>query len=87
MKNRVRFVAAGNALAPALSILRKIGYTVTRETSGERQYRAENETCVFYAGDPLTLLGLVKIYEVRGPDWQPSDEEVRRLLLLENDNE
>lgn len=83
----MRLVAAGNTLAPALSILRKLGYTVTRETSGERQYRAENETCIFSADDPLVLLGLVKIYEVRGADWQPSDEEVQRLLLLENDED
>jgi hypothetical protein len=85
MTNRIRLTAAGNTLAPALSILRKLGYTVTREASGERLYRAENETCVFFADDPLTLLGLVKIYEVRGTHWQPSDEEVQRLLLLEND--
>lgn len=87
MTNRMRLVAAGNTLAPALSILRKLGYTVTRETSCERQYRAENESCIFSADDPLTLLGLVKIYEVRGADWQPSDEEVQRLLLLENDKD
>lgn len=87
MTTRIQIVATGNTLAPALSILRKLGYTVTRETVGERQYSAQNETCVFFAEDPLTLLGLVKIYEVRGPDWQPSDEEVQRLLLLEGDED
>lgn len=55
-----------------------------RETSGERQFRAENETCIFSADDPLVLLGLVKIYEVRGADWQPSDEEVQRLLRIDS---
>lgn len=85
MTTRTKIVAAGNTLAPALSILRKLGYTVTREKSDEQQYRAQNETCVFSADDPLTLLGLVKIYEVRGHDWQPSEEEVQRFLLLEDD--
>lgn len=56
MTNRMRLMAGGNTLAPALSILRKLGYTVTRESSGERQYRAENETCTFSADDPLVCL-------------------------------
>lgn len=85
MVNRIRLTATGNTLAPALSVLRKLGYTVTRDTSGERQYFAENATCMFSADDPLSLLGLVRIYEVRGADWQPIDEEVHRLLLLEHD--
>lgn len=74
-------------LAPALSILQQLGYTVTREMHAERQYCAENDKYVFSADDPLTLLGLVKMYEIRGPNWQPNDEEVQRLLLLENDEE
>ena len=86
MVNRIRLTAAGNTLAPALSTLRKLGHTVTRETSGERQYLTENATCAFSADDPLSLLGLVRIYEVRGADWQPTDEEIHRLLLLESDD-
>lgn len=85
MVNRVRLTAAGNTLAPALSILRKLGYTVTREKSGERHYLAENATCIFSAEDLLSLLGLIRMYEVRSADWQPTDEEVHRLLLLESD--
>lgn len=87
MTNRMRLVAAGNTLAPALSVLLKLGYTVTREASGEQQYRAEDETCIVSADDPLTLLGLVKLYEMRGVDWQPTDEEVQRFLLLETDED
>jgi hypothetical protein len=87
MTNRNRLSAAGNTLAPALGILRELGYTVMRGKSGERQYRAENETCVFSADEPLTLLGLVKMYEIRGSNWQPNDEEVRRFLLFENEEE
>lgn len=83
MQHKIRIAAAGNTLAPALGILQKLGYTVTQDKSAERQYRAENDTCIFVADDPLTLLGLVKIYEERGANWQPSDEEVQRLLLLD----
>jgi hypothetical protein len=84
MANRIQLAAAGNTLAPALGILRNLGYTVTRDKLGDRLYRAENKTCIFTADDPLALLGLVKIYEERGVDWQPTDEEVRDILDLED---
>lgn len=84
MTNRMQLVAAGNTLAPALGILRALGYKVSRDRSAKRLYRAENETCIFTADDLLALLGLVKIYEVRGIDWQPNDTEVQDIVLLEN---
>jgi hypothetical protein len=28
----------------------------------------------------LTLLGLVALYETRGPEWQASDEQIERFL-------
>jgi hypothetical protein len=87
MTNRMQLVAAGNTLAPALGILRELGYTVTRVRSPDLSYRAENETCIFIADDLLALLGLVKIYEVRGLNWQPNDAEVQDILLLENGEE
>lgn len=83
MQHKIRIAAAGNTLAPALGILQKLGYAVTRDKSAEQQYQAEDDICIFVADDPVTLLGLVKIYEERGADWQPSDEEVQRLLLLD----
>ncbi|PHV32791.1 hypothetical protein CSQ94_15655 [Janthinobacterium sp. BJB312] len=83
MQHKIRIAAAGNTLAPALGVLHKLGYAVTRDKTAEQQYQAEDDTCIFVADDPLTLLGLVKIYEERGADWQPSDEEVQRLLLLD----
>ncbi|PHV40728.1 hypothetical protein CSQ95_03850 [Janthinobacterium sp. BJB304] len=67
--------------------MHKLGYAVTRDKTAEQQYQAEDDACIFVADDPLTLLGLVKIYEERGADWQPSDEEVQRLLLLDEYDE
>lgn len=83
MQHKIRIAAAGNTLAPALGVLHNLGYAVTRDNTAEQQYQAEDDTCIFVADDPLALLGLVKIYEERGADWQPSDEEVQRLLLLD----
>jgi hypothetical protein len=86
MNRRITLAAAGNTLAPALAVLRELGYAVSRHESEERLLRAENQTCVFLADDPLLLLGLVKLYEVRGEKWRPSDAEVDDLLGLGGDD-
>lgn len=70
-------------MAPALAVLQSMGYSVSREASGPRLYRAENEHCVLIAEDPLLLLGLAQVYEARGTSWQPTDEEVSALLAIE----
>lgn len=83
MKNRVTLAAAGNTLSPALAVLRELGYTVTREASGERLFRAKNANCLLLAEDPLRLLGLVKLYEIRGEQWRPTDSEVDDFLSMD----
>jgi hypothetical protein len=85
MSKRTAITAAGNTLAPAVALLRNMGYSVSRDRSGERFYRAENESCSLTAEDPLLLLGLAKLYEARGASWQPTDEEVSAFLQMEDD--
>jgi hypothetical protein len=34
----------------------------------------------FIAEDPLSLLGLVALFEVRGPNWQAADNEIDAFL-------
>jgi hypothetical protein len=77
---------AGNTLAPALAILRKLGFAVTWPApgSGSDFIRAEKGDLVLYAEDPVTLLGLLRVYEERGPNWHPTDAEVQSLLDLED---
>ena len=74
---------AGNALAPALAVLQAMGYVVSRKADQRVLYRAESTHAVLIAEDVVSLLGLAKLYEARGPGWQPSDQEVEALLELE----
>jgi len=83
MKSRTAITAAGNTLAPALASLKALGYQVSRDPAGQRLYRADNAECSLAAEDPLSLLGLVKLYEVRGADWHPTDAEVSAFLGME----
>ena len=84
MTERTKISAAGNTLAPALAVLLGMGYDVKRESGNEGWYAAISSRCSLRAEDPLTLLGLAKLYEVRGTRWQPSDKEVSAFLALES---
>ena len=78
-----RILSAGNTLAPALAVLKELGFVVSREGDGQAMYVARRKDCVLGAEDPLSLLGLAKLYEARGSAWQPSESEVSEFLLLE----
>ena len=81
MNERIHLSAAGNTLAPALAVLRRMGYVVSRDGDG---YRAERAARQLLADDPLALLGLAALLDERGASWQPTDEEVDALLKLES---
>jgi hypothetical protein len=86
MSQKPCLVAAGNTLAPALSELRKLGFSVSRVSTSEPgafQLRAESESLILVAGDTVQLLGLAAVAERRGPSWTPTDAEVDALLELE----
>ncbi len=82
MTNKTFIAPAGNVLPGALASLRSLGFTVSLAPDG--QWRADSESCVFVAEDPLTLLGLVKFYELRGKNWRPTDAEVDEYLAFDN---
>ncbi|MGS5084981.1 hypothetical protein ACVC7V_00575 [Hydrogenophaga sp. A37] len=78
-------VAAGNTMAPSLAEVRALGYEVSRGTDCGGAYVAEGLNCRLVADDPLALLGLVKLFELRGRNWQPTDDEVSAFLVLEDE--
>jgi hypothetical protein len=72
---------AGNTMIPALLVLEKIGFTVSMDRSIQPNlFRATRADEIYVAEDPLRLLGLVKLIEVRTWDWRPSDAEIREAL-------
>lgn len=64
----------------ALACLQALGLAVS---VGDGLWRAESERLVVVAEDPLLLLGLVKLHELRGARWRPSDAEVDAFLALD----
>ena len=85
MTDVFRLAAASNTRAPALAVLHRLGYDVTRiasEFGGEHWLQARRGNSTLIADDTLSLLGLTSIEEHRGKNWQPTNAEVDALLTL-----
>ena len=82
MSNRTVIASAGNVLPAAFAALRALGYVVTLTNNG-RLCKAENESFTLVAEDPLLLLGLAKLHEVRGREWHPTDSQIEEYLSFD----
>jgi hypothetical protein len=84
MDSKAVIANAANVIVPAYLALQQKGYSVSCGNSstadGEEVWCAENFSHRFIAEDPVTLLGLVAIYETRGEEWKASDEEIEEFL-------
>jgi hypothetical protein len=74
---------AGNTQAPALAVLTQMGYAVYATDAETSLVVAENAEHRLLAEDLVTLLGLVTLAKIRGPEWFPTDQEIDDLLRLE----
>jgi hypothetical protein len=75
---------AGNTLAPALAVLKNLGFIVSRQKDGMAALQAENDQFSLTAEDPLQLLGLACLALHRGVSWRPTDAEINELLRLDD---
>ena len=65
--------AAANVLTPAYLAIVSKGYSVSRVGD---DIVAERESDRFVAEDPIQLLGLIALIEIRGEAWQATDDEI-----------
>ena len=71
-----RIAAAGNTVVPALLALEHLGFDVVVHDSSPGQTVVAARGGEQYVGDdPLAVLGLIKLIEVRSWDWRPADSE------------
>ena len=76
----VFLAAAGNVVIPAILTLKQLGYTVEIGAESDNQaIIAKKDGYSFYANDPITVLGLIKIFETRGEEWMASGEEIESV--------
>jgi len=70
---------SGSTVIPAILALESLGFQVTFDAeSGECQAARADEA--YSAEDPVWVLGLVKLAEVRGRDWTVADGEIEATL-------
>ena len=68
-------------MAPAVMTMRAKGYRVTNLwRDGGEHFAAEKDGNRFEAADPIAVLGLIAMHELRGDDWTPTDEEVDEFM-------
>ena len=70
--------AAPNVEVPAYLVLTQKAYTVT--APGNDGWYAEKDGLRFQAENLIELLGLVSMYEERGPNWGAADQEIDDFL-------
>jgi hypothetical protein len=70
---------SGSTVVPAILALEALGFRVTfHAESGECLATRGDES--YSAEDPVWVLGLVKLAEVRGRDWAVTDAEIEATL-------
>lgn len=72
----VQVAQAGNTVVPAILALRRLGFRVEQQAGS---FVASTPSARFTAENPVALLGLVKLIELRG-SWRASDEEIDQAL-------
>lgn len=74
--------AAGNVVVPSYLALKSKGYVIEPKSlrQDNETWWAEKDGLRFQADNVIELLGLVTMYEIRGIDWQATDEEIDAFL-------
>ena len=79
----VKIAATANTLAPAWRVLVSKGWDVERHyDEPTERWTAKRGPIELSAQDVLQLLGLVCVYNSRGDEWRPTDDEVRDFLKV-----
>ena len=73
--------AAGNTVVPTILALEKLGFIVSVErTKDGEQVSATRGDETYGAKVPVTVLGLVKLVEMRGWEWCSTDPNLERVM-------
>ena len=81
-----RISSAGNSDTAAFAVLWEQGYELTviaGSNSSDALLVATKDDHTFSGYTPLEVLGLVAMFQARGENWKPTDEEVERRTKFE----
>ena len=72
-----RIHQAGNTVVPALLAVESLGFTMDVRSDGVSAMRGDEE---YAAEDPVALLGLIRLVQLRSWEWAASDDEIAKTL-------
>jgi hypothetical protein len=73
--------AGGNTVVPAILALEDAGFTVSVQAiAGQTTVSAVRDGEIYTAADPVAVLGLVKLVELRGEAWRATDDEIASTM-------
>lgn len=76
-----QIASAGNTVVPAILTLEKLGFAISVEREGQGAIvRAMRDGECYLADDPVAVLGLVKLIEIRNWEWSASDREIDEVM-------
>ena len=82
----IKISNAANTMTPAWLVLLEKGFEISKSTIGGTLYFVPTkEDCTFLADDPVTVLGLISLFEARGEDWKASDPEIDAFMAFVED--
>ncbi|MFF1816974.1 hypothetical protein ACFVWG_06745 [Kribbella sp. NPDC058245] len=73
-----RIASAGNTVVPAVLALEAAGFRINELSGGLLEAVSSEERYV--AQDPVELLGLIKLIELRGWSWRATDAQIDEVL-------
>lgn len=77
----IKLSTASNTMAPCCIALEDLGYAVSNKmVGGTEDWVAEKEGQRLSGCDPCAVLGLAKLIEMNGHNWQVSDEQIGDYL-------
>jgi hypothetical protein len=72
---------AGSTVVPAILALEGLGFVISVEhVGGQDLVRAVRGDETYVADDPVAVLGLVKLVEIRGWQWGAADPDLARVI-------
>jgi hypothetical protein len=73
--------AAGNTAVPALLVLEKMGFQISvKDMESGQLVIATRKDEQYSADDPVTVLGLIKLVEIRGWQWPATDSQIDQTI-------
>jgi len=72
-----KIVNAGNVVIPSILALENLGFSLSvKESANKKTFLAVRDLETYVADDPLSLLGLIKLIELRSWEWRATDSEI-----------